>query len=332
MDGPLVSVVISSYCRPAMLRDALISLRDQTGLEGTSYEVLVIDNDPAGGGQSVVEALRDGWNESVPLRYVHEERPGLSFARNRGIDESRGEVIAFLDDDMILDPGWLEAMAECVARTGADCVGGRTLVRWEGEPDSALLACQGRIAEADLGDEDFEMLGARTPGGGNAAFPRRVFTDEFRFSTDLGRVGTVLLSDEDTHLMVRLRRSGGRIWYCAGGIAHHRTGGERLTSQFYVRMHWWFGISQALSDGNIHGRVYQLLCALARTAKAASVYGPQWVLGMISWKPGERLVARCSLARQFGYVRGALGAPVLSRAASHEGNGENGKRSEKTRN
>ena len=272
---------------------------------------------------SVVEELRPEWNGSVPLRYVHEQRPGLSFARNRGIDESHGDIIAFLDDDMIMDPGWLSAMAECMVRTGAECVGGRTLVKWEGEPEPALRACQREIAEADLGDQDFEMVGPTTPGGGNAAFRRALFTQEFRFSTDLGRVGTALRSDEDTHLMVRLKRSGGRIWYCAGGIAHHRTSGERLRARFYVRMHWWFGISQALSDNSIRGRSYQLFCAIARTGKAISVYGPQWVLGLVSWNPGERLRARCSLARQLGYVRGSLWSrPTLSTAPSRNGDRE----------
>jgi glycosyltransferase involved in cell wall biosynthesis len=95
----LATVIVCTRDRPASLRRTLGSL-----LEGDypNYEILVVDNDPAKPAtRSVVADL--GGN----VRYSAEPLPGLSRARNRGVREARGEVLAFIDDDVIADRGWL---------------------------------------------------------------------------------------------------------------------------------------------------------------------------------------------------------------------------------
>ena len=140
------------------------------------------------------------------MRYIHETRTGLSYARNRGIEEARGDIVAFLDDDVFVAKRWLVNVLDCFDRTQADCVGGRTLVHWEGIPDPVLKACESRLVALDMGDHDFEVCGPQLPGGGNAAFQRRVFDRGFRFAIELGRVGKVLLSGEDSDLFLRLQK------------------------------------------------------------------------------------------------------------------------------
>ena len=95
----LATVIVCTRDRPASLRRTLGSL-----LEGDypHYEILVVDNDPAKPAtRSLVADL--GGN----VRYSAEPLPGLSRARNRGVREARGEVLAFIDDDVIADRGWL---------------------------------------------------------------------------------------------------------------------------------------------------------------------------------------------------------------------------------
>ena len=70
----LTSIVITTYRRPDMLRDLLPSVRALTKPEGGSYEVLVIDNDPATSARSLVEQVRREWDGSVTLRYIHESK------------------------------------------------------------------------------------------------------------------------------------------------------------------------------------------------------------------------------------------------------------------
>src|SRR5947209_5294093 len=100
MNLPLVSVVVCTYRRPQMLGDTLQTLRNLQTQGRLSYEVIVIDNDPACSAQSCVTELGRDWPAGVALRYVPENKPGLGNARNRGIEEARGEILAFLDDDL----------------------------------------------------------------------------------------------------------------------------------------------------------------------------------------------------------------------------------------
>jgi glycosyltransferase involved in cell wall biosynthesis len=317
VDHPLASVVVATYRRPRVLRDTLCGLQAQQMDPPDTFEVVVIDNDPAQSAGAVVAELKAGWPQTVRLHYVPESRLGLSYARNRGIDEARGDVIAFLDDDVFVSPTWLRAMLQCFKRTESVCVGGRTLIQWEGDPELVVQACADRLLGFDLGEIDLPIRGRQTPGGGNSAFRRKVFENGMRFSTDLGRVGKILLSGEDTELMARLKQAGQPIWYCAAALVHHRTGGQPLTRKRVVRQRYWFGISHAIVDQRLYGKRYQLTRAAARAAKALLVDVPRWCFGVVACSPGRRLIAGCSLAKQTGYVAASLSlVSALNRVAA----------------
>lgn len=311
MKPTLVSVVIATYRRTEMLRDTVVSLTQLEVPQGVSIEVVVIDNDPAGGARPIAGELVTRCAGFFDVRYVHEQRKGLSFARNRGIEEARGDIIAFLDDDMFIGSGWLKSILDCFQRTGAAVVGGRTLIHWEGEPEAVIRRCERDIVALDMGDRDFEVRGKRLPGGGNAAFLRSVFAGGLRFSTELGRVGTVLLSGEDSELFARVRKAGGAIWYCAGGVVRHRTGGERLTIGYVLRQSYWFGISHAIIDRRLHGKGYQIMQALARAGKAVVLDAPSWLLAWVRRDAARKLLARRSLVKQLGYLRATLSAVLV---------------------
>lgn len=315
----LVSIVIASYRRLEMLRDTVISLCDLQQPEGVSVEVLIVDNDPEAEAKEVADRLRSECSEHFTVDYFHETNQGLSFARNRGIEESNGDMIVFFDDDMFIEPSWLAAVLECFERTGAACVGGRTLIHWESEPDEVLRQCESKVVALDLGDDDFRMQGCKTPGGGNAAFRRSVFASGYRFSTKLGRVGTVLLSGEDTELFERMRKDGQAIWYCAKATVRHRTGGERLKQGYIVRQKYWFGISAAIMDRRLNGRLYQVIHAFARGLKASVYYAPLWLLAACSRNGSRMFLSKCYLAKQCGYIQATVGAAgVCSASREHE--------------
>jgi glycosyltransferase involved in cell wall biosynthesis len=279
-----------------MLRDTIASLLGMEHPERVAYEVLVIDNDPAGSAMPVAsQFLLAG---TPPVRYVSHPHGGLSHARNRGIEEANGSMIAFVDDDVILDKNWLSSITECMLRTNAQCVGGRTVVKWEGRPDDVLAEY-----DTDLGEEDFQFLGPVLPGGCNCIFSRDVFAEGFRFSTDLGRIGEVLISGEDTEAFKRLLNDGKQIWYCGKAMVHHRAAGERLRKDYYIRRNYWFGISFAIIDKRMHGKSYQIAKASARAVKALMIHAPLWMVGRITGDPFSQFFTKIALARQFGYIR-----------------------------
>lgn len=117
-----VAVIVPTLRRPESLERALRSLFAQTRVADRVSEIVVVDNDPAGSAAAMATALRafSPW----PLVYVHAPRPGVATARNAGLAATRAPLIAFLDDDEAAAPGWLSALLEAQATTGADAVFG----------------------------------------------------------------------------------------------------------------------------------------------------------------------------------------------------------------
>ena len=105
MNRPLVSVVVCTRDRPQSLTN---TLRDLAALKYSPFEVVVIDNAP--GSDATRNIMLNEFADDPRFRYVHEPRPGLSCARNRGILEASGDIVAFTDDDVRVDPWWLDGI------------------------------------------------------------------------------------------------------------------------------------------------------------------------------------------------------------------------------
>src|SRR3954454_24514387 len=194
MDPPLVSVVIPTRGRAAYLEVTLDSLLAQrTEIE---HEILVVDD---GGGMPP----RPG------TRYVaHAERRGLNAARNTGIRETLADLIAFVDDDVLVPPGWLEALAQGAARhPDAEAFGGAIRARFEGHPPRGCGREDPPITTLDLGPEDVE---ATMVWGANFAVRRSAIERIGEFDESLDRAH----GDQEDWLL-RLRTAGGRIVYLA---------------------------------------------------------------------------------------------------------------------
>lgn len=298
----LVSIIVSTYRRTDVLPEALVSLRHMELRPGLAYEVLVVDNDPQQSARQIVAAEQPQWCEPRSLRYIHEPQAGLSYVRNRGMDEALGDIVGFLDDDIFISPNWLNDIVGVFERTGADCVGARTVVHWDGQPEPAVLACQDSLVNNAMPGEEFEVRGDCLFGGGNMAIRRSLVDEGFRFDHGLGRIGNVLLSGEDTEAIRRLRDGGKRLWFCGSAVMHHRTGGERLTAAYYIRRAYWMGLSYALVDRYTRGKTLQMASALLRFIKTVLVTAPAWYLARLRGDAASELLQRVALNRQLGYI------------------------------
>ena len=132
MDPPVVSVVVPTRGRAAYLEVTLDSLLGQRA--GIPHEILVVDDGDGGATADAVRA-RPG------VRYIpHGEGRGLNAARNTGLREAGAALIAFVDDDVLVPPGWLQALAEGAARhPDAEAFGGPIRAR-RGPPSTQLRA------------------------------------------------------------------------------------------------------------------------------------------------------------------------------------------------
>jgi GT2 family glycosyltransferase len=111
-DAPFASVVVATHERPESLRICLDALE---ALEYPAFEVIVVDNAPRTAATAELVARVRGSSDRI--RYTREPRAGLAAAHNRGLVAANGEIVAFTDDDVVVDPDWL---AELVAALRAD--------------------------------------------------------------------------------------------------------------------------------------------------------------------------------------------------------------------
>lgn len=227
---PCVSVLICTYNRADSLRDTLQALQDETASR-VSYEIVVVDNNSADHTRRVVEEAAG--THLRPVHYLFEGRQGKSHALNLGVQESRGELIAFTDDDVIPQAGWVEALWQAAEQFQADAVGGRILPLWAEEPPAWLpgqLRLMESLALLDGGPEPV-MNGIHTAYriyGANMALRKIIFNDIGGFRTDLGPLGRSPTRGEETELLIRAHRAGKRLLYAPQAVVHHKVPAERM--------------------------------------------------------------------------------------------------------
>jgi glycosyltransferase involved in cell wall biosynthesis len=209
--GLHATVVVPTRGRAAYLEVTLDSLRRQR--TETPHELLVVDD---GATDSTLEVA-----ERLGVRLIrHGERRSLNAARNTGLREAGADLIAFVDDDVLVPPGWLDALVEGAARhPDADAFGGPIRARFEGHAPRACGREDPPITTLDLGPRDVE---APMVWGANFAVRRSAVEriGEFDETLDRGH------GDEEDWLL-RLQAAGGRIVYLAdAGLDHRRSAGD----------------------------------------------------------------------------------------------------------
>jgi glucosyl-dolichyl phosphate glucuronosyltransferase len=238
-----VSVIVCTYNRWKLLAAALASLAVSTLPTSFEWEVIVVDNNSADKTREVVEDFCQRYPRR--FRYVSEVQQGVSHARNAGIRESRGDVVAFMDDDVTVGPEWLWNLTAALHTGEWTGAGGRIIPVWHGDPPKWLpierLQLSGPFVAFDLGSEPGPL--AEPPFGANMAFRKEAFEKYGGFRTDLGRRANSLLSNEDTEFGRRLLKSGERLRYEPSAVMLHPVYENRLQKKYLLA--WWFAKGRA---------------------------------------------------------------------------------------
>lgn len=238
------SVVIATYNRCGDLHETLDSL-SRLRPRGP-WEVIVADNNSTDATRQVVEAAAASF--PVPLHYVFEREQGRSPALNAGIRRAQGEIVVTTDDDVRVEPDWLDRAGEALDRLACDYVGGRVLPIWGGPRPAWLPDRPGKhwavIALLDYGPDPLEF-GARVPLGVNMAFRRDAFARAGLFDPHTGRKAGTLLGQEVREWCIRARAAGVRGWYAPELSLRHIIPAARLNKAYFRRWFYWRGISRA---------------------------------------------------------------------------------------
>lgn len=251
MNGkPAISAVVCTYDRYDLLAEAIASLQAQT-LSPERFDIIIVDNGP----NAEQSEERRATYESIPnLRWFWESTPGLSNARNRGVAESEADLIAFLDDDALAAPDWLEATLRAFDELPPTdgVLGGRILPRWT-VPRPGWLS-DGLLIYLSVidwpGDIARPIADNEWIAGANIIFRRSLLNDLGGFDVNLGRTGgaQILLGNEEKEMIERCRVAGSRCIYDPRVVVQHLVDPSRLSQEWFRRRVVWQAVSDYISD------------------------------------------------------------------------------------
>ena len=244
---PLVTVAICTKDRPEGLERLLRSLSDQTSALPTGsagLDILLVDNAPSDERTRELAARLSG------IRYVREPRPGLNFARNRALREARGEIVAFLDDDVIVDAHWSTGLANAWAENqDAAAFTGQVLPMELETKAQAVFEYRGGFRRGF----DRVRYGPVLPGnrlypggagifgaGANMAFRTDVVQRLGGFDEALD-TGAALPGGGDLDMFYRIIRAGHALIYEPRFLVFHQHRREMKALRFQYRRSWGFG-------------------------------------------------------------------------------------------
>ncbi|MCC8146036.1 MAG: glycosyltransferase family 2 protein [Bacteroidales bacterium] len=252
------SVVICTYNRAEYLLKTLESAVLQSH-PGSDFEVIVVDNNSTDNTPEILSFIQEKYSQKITLRYYKETQKGVSFARNLGVQEAKGEYIVFIDDDETVTPDFLNNLYSFLqSYPQAELISEPVVPVFETEkPDWFSPYTTSLITGAyDKGDK-IKIVGKKDyPGTGHATFKRELFHIYGGFNIHLGRKGTSLMGGEDKDFFLRLINNGVPCYYVPTAIIYHHIPARKLTEEFFHNLTLSIGKSERIRTLNISRKAY----------------------------------------------------------------------------
>ena len=312
------SVLIGTFNRCSLLAATLDSLAAMRVHPGLRWEVIVVDNNSTDGTRSSVEIRTPAF--PAPLRYIFEPRQGKSHAVNTGLAASLGAVVAFTDDDVHVDAGWLEAAVRpLMARPDIHYTGGPVFPIWEAPPPAWLVADsgvqRGPLALLDYGPDAFVFEDRhRIPVGVNMAVRRSAIDRVGGFHAGLDRRGASLFGQAQAEFFFRTRAAGLPGLYVPAMRVNHHVPASRMTASYHRRWWYWKGVARGrmedwhqVSELGLDLRTVPRFLRLPRFMwRSALEDVAGWLQAVVTRRELHRIEREVMLAYFAGYFTGRM--------------------------
>ena len=294
-----ISVVLCTYNRAQSLRDALNSAAALVLPDSVDWEILVVDNNSSDQTRNVVEEFCGRYPNR--FRYIFESHQGKSRALNAGICEARGHIVAFMDDDVTVDPDWLQNLTAGLHDGHWAGAGGRVVPEWTCSPPRWLSKespyAVGPLVAFDPKCQAPEL--DEPPIGANMAFRREMFEKYGGFRPDLGPCPGSEIRGEDSEFGARLLKHGERLRYEPSALIHHPVQQSRLEKGYFLT--WWFdkARSEIRVSGIEPGTKYFIAGVPLYLFRRLAVWTFRWLLAV---EPGRRFSNKLSAWTNAGEI------------------------------
>lgn len=272
-----VSVIIPTYNRCRSLERALQSVVELDFPHG-QFEIVVVDNNSNDGTPNVAQRFS---NTGIALKYVKEPRLSFTVARHTGAEAASGEILSYIDDDVVVDKAWLTAAVDVFENDNrVGIVGGTILPIFEVEPPRWIkqyYPMSGWLSLFDLGSDLHETSYASGP---NFSVRKDVLEFVGGFPADtigveakgqLGVVEKIYVGSGDIGLSAKVKKAGYKVMYAPKALVHHVIPPVRLTKKWWHSRFAGDGCYQALTQQyeNEESRARLFERCLQSTCKAA---------------------------------------------------------------
>lgn len=239
-----LSLVVCTYNREKFLLDCLESVSRQL-VDNSRFELILVNNKST---DSTADICANFMEQHTDLNYYYflEEKQGLSHARNRGIQESKGRIITFIDDDAIAEPDFIQNILEFFTQyPSATACGGKVLAKFETKPPKWRNRFSDSLyfSHYEKGEKLFQYKGNDYPIGCNMSFKADLFNEQVTFDPDLGRKGKSGAGFEEKAVFQTIRDLGLAYFYDPKQVVLHQIDDFRCEKPYTTKLSRGLGIS-----------------------------------------------------------------------------------------
>ncbi len=263
------TIIVPTKDRSDAIIKLLNSLRNLRGLERIKPEIIIADNNSTDGTWEALQ--RESRNFPIKFRLMRVATPGKSAVMNEAIRASNSKILAFLDDDVVVDPGWLESIHRFLENNRYQVAQGVIRIASPEADDPQITQLLDRYRTIPRVDYGPEIQNLASLNGANVVIYREVLDRIGHFDQRLGpgAAGT----SEDVELAKRIVRAGLKIGYIHEAVVYHRVDRSRLTDDYFKSLHRRQGFSRlAIEDRGI----IRISLELLRSSMQYFVYSILW--------------------------------------------------------
>lgn len=274
MSNVQLSIIVCTYNREKYLLRTLQHLAKQNS-DHSKWEVIIVNNNSSDNTNQIVKDFIDN-HSKLNFKSFLEKKQGLTHARNRGIRESLGKIIAFLDDDAFVMKDYSDKVISFFNNhDDAIALGGKIIPIYEGKkPEWMSKFLFPLVAALDMGDKIKLFKGNKFPIGANMAFRAETFEKYGLFDPKLGRKASLLEGGEEKDIFHRLKRNKEKFYYDPNVVVKHIIPEKRIEDNYIKKLAVGVGTSEKkrLSGKPLSSKINRTLLELIKIAATVILF------------------------------------------------------------
>ena len=251
----MISIIVPSFNNSRYLYIALESILNQS-FDKSKYEVIIVDNGSTDDTKKVVNKLINN-NTETSIKYIFDSVPGQLTGRHRGVHEANGEILVFIDSDIIADTNWLSAISETFKDSSVMLVGGKSLPNYEVDPprwlewfwnrNGSINIC-GHLSLIDYGNE-MKEIDPIYVWGLNFSIRKSSLFELGGFHPDvIPKKYQHFQGDGETGLTIKAKEHGMKAIYQPKALVYHWVPQNRMTYEYFDKRCYYQGICDSYTS------------------------------------------------------------------------------------